>query len=101
MKIYTKTGDKGHTSLYSGKKVSKSSARIKTCGEIDELNSAIGIAIAYIHHSDSLKQLKETQFNLFTLGSEIATPPEKIFMPNGTPRLKTIISLSEIEKLEY
>lgn len=100
MKIYTKTGDQGKTSLYGGGRVSKSSTRIIACGEIDELNSAIGLAISYIEEHKSLEQLKQIQFNLFTLGSEIATPPEKLTLNNGKNRLQTTIAEKHIQDLE-
>lgn len=100
MKIYTKTGDKGQTSLYGGERVSKTSARIIACGEIDELNSAIGVSIAYLEHQSSLEQLKKVQFNLFTFGAEIATPPKKLLLSNGKERLNTVISSADIQEVE-
>ena len=74
MKIYTKTGDKGQTALYGGTRVSKASARVDSYGNIDELNSFIGIAKSHIEDQEVLRQLKKIQFDLFTVGSEAATP---------------------------
>lgn len=60
MKIYTKTGDKGQTALYGGTRVSKASARVDSYGNIDELNSFIGISKSHIEDEDVLKQLKKS-----------------------------------------
>ena len=100
MKIYTKTGDKGETSLYGGTRVSKASARVESYGNIDELNSFIGVAKSQIANNEVLEQLKKIQFDLFTLGSESATPTDKLTLANGKSRLSLTISETEIEELE-
>lgn len=100
MKIYTKTGDKGETSLYGGTRVSKASARVESYGTIDELNAFIGLAKSEITDEKLLTQLKKIQFDLFTLGSESATPVNKLFLANGKSRLPLLISETEIEELE-
>lgn len=100
MKIYTKTGDKGETALYGGTRVSKASARVDSYGNIDELNSFIGVAKAQISDKNIINQLKKIQFNLFTVGSEAATPTDKLIFANGNPRLTLTISEKEIEELE-
>ncbi len=100
MKIYTKTGDKGQTSLYGGTRVSKASARVESYGNIDELNSFIGVAKSGIIDEKILAQLKKIQFDLFTLGSESATPVDKLTLANGKSRLSLMISETEIEELE-
>ena len=100
MKIYTKTGDAGETALYGGTRVSKSSARVDSYGNIDELNSFIGVAKAQISDKNILNQLKKIQFNLFTVGSEAATPTDKLTLANGNSRLTLIISPKETEELE-
>ena len=83
MKIYTKTGDKGETSLFGGKRVSKSSLRVEAYGTVDELNSAIGVAIAQVQSSKfkvqsySLKlkiELEKIQSDLLEIGSILAKP---------------------------
>jgi len=51
MKIYTKTGDKGKTSLFGGKRVWKDNNRIKACGSVDELNSVLGITISQLYNT--------------------------------------------------
>ena len=100
MKIYTKTGDKGTTALYGGNRVSKASARVESYGNIDELNSFIGLAKSEITDEKVLNQLKKIQFDLFTLGSESATPTDKPTLANGKSRLTLMISETEIEELE-
>ena len=100
MKIYTKTGDKGETSLYGGTRVSKASSRVESYGNIDELNSFIGVAKSLIESEDVLAQLKKIQFDLFTLGSESATPADKLMLANGKSRLPLLITETEIEELE-
>lgn len=76
-KIYTKTGDKGTTSLIGGTKVSKSHLRIETYGTVDELNSYLGLANDHITDLPSKIVLKEIQDRLFTIGSSLACDPEK------------------------
>lgn len=100
MKIYTKTGDKGETALYGGARVSKASARVEAYGTIDELNSFIGVAKAQISDEKLIAQLKKIQFNLFTLGSEVATPADKLSLANGNSRLTLTISEQDISELE-
>jgi cob(I)alamin adenosyltransferase len=77
MKIYTKTGDKGYTSLIGGTRVPKHHLRIESYGTVDELNSYIGL----IRDQDIAEQdkllLKEIQDRLFTIGSSLASDPEK------------------------
>ncbi|WP_187478378.1 cob(I)yrinic acid a,c-diamide adenosyltransferase [Amniculibacterium sp. G2-70] len=100
MKIYTKTGDKGQTSLYGGTRISKASARVEAYGTIDELNAFIGVAKSQIESEETIKQLKKIQFDLFTVGSESATPADKLMLANGKSRLPLVISEKEIEELE-
>lgn len=100
MKIYTKTGDKGETSLYGGTRVSKAHARVESYGTIDELNAFIGVAKSQIADEAVIAQLKKIQFDLFTVGSEAATPLDKLILANGKSRLSLIISEKEISELE-
>lgn len=76
-KIYTKTGDKGTTSLIGGTKVPKSDLRIETYGTVDELNSWIGLVNDQLNHPSLQLELKEVQDRLFTIGSALATDGEK------------------------
>jgi cob(I)alamin adenosyltransferase len=77
LKIYTKTGDKGKTSLLGGTKVPKSHIRIESYGTIDELNSFIGFLNDQLTNPHSKLLLKEIQDRLFTIGSSLACDPEK------------------------
>jgi cob(I)alamin adenosyltransferase len=77
IKIYTKTGDAGKTSLIGGTKVSKSNARIDSYGTIDELNSFIGMVRDQFNEVHTKEVLKEIQDRLFTIGSSLACDPEK------------------------
>ena len=99
-KIYTKTGDKGETSLYGGTRVSKAAARVESYGTLDELNAFIGLAKAEISDEKVLNQLQKIQFDLFTVGSEAATPTDKLILANGKRRLDLMISEKEISELE-
>lgn len=77
IKIYTKTGDKGKTSLIGGTKVLKSHTRIEAYGTVDELNSYIGLLGDQFQHDHTLKSLREIQDRLFTIGSSLACDPDK------------------------
>jgi cob(I)alamin adenosyltransferase len=77
LKIYTKTGDAGKTSLLGGSKVFKNSTRIEAYGNIDELNSFIGLLADQYHDPKSRTMLKEIQDRLFTIGSALACDPHK------------------------
>jgi cob(I)alamin adenosyltransferase len=79
MKIYTKTGDKGKTSLLGGKKVSKSHLRIEAYGTVDELNSHIGLLAAYTINEPYQSFLLTVQHKLFNLGSLLAVDGEQPF----------------------
>jgi len=80
MKIYTKKGDKGTTGLIGGTRVLKSSLRIESYGTVDELNSYIGLVRDQHIHDDLKIQLIEIQDRLFTIGSSLASDPEKSTM---------------------
>ena len=89
-KVYTKTGDDGKTSLVGGQKVLKTNIRINAFGEIDELNSIIGISIEELklidHNFDSLiNTLYRIQNDLFNLGTILATKPQD--MTESMPRI--------------
>lgn len=77
IKIYTKTGDKGKTSLIGGTKVAKSHIRIDSYGTVDELNSYIGLLADYFNHDHTIKSLREIQDRLFTIGSSLACDSDK------------------------
>lgn len=77
MKIYTKTGDKGKTSLIGGTKVYKSDLRIEAYGTIDELNSFVGLCFDHLKAHTINSVLGEIQDRLFTIGSALACDPDK------------------------
>lgn len=85
-KIYTKTGDKGKSSLWGGTRISKSSLRMRAYGSVDELNSYLGV----VHSLESLvpqleKVLNRIQSELMTLGSDLATP---LSVPAGLKQVR-------------
>ena len=77
MKIYTRTGDKGLTSLIGGTRVPKSSLRIECYGTVDELNSHLGLVSDQEVNAGRRPLLKEIQDRLFTIGSALAADPDK------------------------
>jgi cob(I)alamin adenosyltransferase len=74
MKIYTKTGDSGDTSLFGGQRVPKDALRIEAYGTVDELNSVIGVALADGPDEEIRDVLIHIQHRLFGLGADLATP---------------------------
>ena len=74
MKIYTKTGDQGETSLFGGGRVSKSANRIEAYGTVDELNSILGLARSSMLTNKIDGMLHQIQQDLFVLGADLATP---------------------------
>jgi cob(I)alamin adenosyltransferase len=92
-KIYTKTGDKGETGLFGGKRLPKHHIRIEAYGTVDELNSYIGLLRDNLTDDNTKKLLKEIQNRLFALGSSLASDPDKNMI---TPDIKeTDISILE------
>jgi cob(I)alamin adenosyltransferase len=100
MKIYTKTGDKGQTSLYTGQRVLKNDPLIEAIGIIDECNSAIGAALSFIP-SDLEKvksQLQNIQHALFDIGAAVATPLTRA----GSAKIKkTRFDPEAVEQIEH
>jgi cob(I)alamin adenosyltransferase len=76
LKIYTKTGDQGTTALLGGGRVRKSHPRVAAYGTVDELNSAVGWAVAAASDAQIKERLALLQHDLFTLGAELARPPK-------------------------
>ena len=93
MKIYTKKGDDGSTSLFGGQKVSKSASRIESYGTVDELNSLLGVVRSYEISPLVDEWLNTVQHQLFILGADLATPQ------NNSTRINRI-SQEEIDFLE-
>ncbi|MFP3393043.1 cob(I)yrinic acid a,c-diamide adenosyltransferase [uncultured Brevibacillus sp.] len=88
MKIYTKSGDKGETSLVAGVRVPKFADRVEAYGTCDEANSQIGLALSLLPQTDEWKELNEVfhliQTKLFHVGAELATPEgKKVGWPLG------------------
>lgn len=94
MKIYTKTGDSGSTSLFGGERVLKSHYRIDAYGTVDELNAYIGLLRDQEVNASSTELLVEIQKNLFIVGAILATEP-------GNTKVKTPkLEESDIQNLE-
>ncbi len=87
MKIYTKTGDKGTTALFGGTRVPKHHIRIDSYGTIDELNSHLGLLRDQKIDARSHEMLLIIQERLFTIGSILATDPDKAVLKSGKERL--------------
>jgi len=101
MKIYTKTGDKGTTSLFGGTRVPKHHIRIESYGTVDELNSHIGLVKDQRVGDHTRDILNRVQDRLFTIGSVLATDPEKALLKSGKERLNIpTITPEDIELLE-
>ena len=98
MKIYTKTGDKGTTSLIYGQRVAKNDLRVEAYGTCDETNSMIGLALSYLkgktfQKKELMRELyHKIQTNLFHVGAELATPKGK--------EVKWSVNNSDIEEME-
>lgn len=76
-KIYTKTGDRGETSLFGGLRLPKSHLRIDSYGTLDELNAHLGLVRDTIENQDYNEEIKYIQDRLFTVGSHLASDPGK------------------------
>ncbi|MEK5392714.1 cob(I)yrinic acid a,c-diamide adenosyltransferase [Margalitia sp. FSL K6-0131] len=99
MKIYTKTGDKGTTSLVYGTRIAKNDMRVEAYGTCDEANSAIGQAISFLKKEDFPEKMEaeevfhKVQTALFHVGAELSTP--------GNKEVKWKIKQEDIEELEH
>ncbi len=95
MKIYTKTGDKGETGLFGGARVSKASERVSAYGDIDELNSVLGVVRAHDGDPWLDARLGEIQHDLFAVGAELAKNPDKD-VELGIP----VVADADVKRLE-
>jgi cob(I)alamin adenosyltransferase len=96
-KIYTRTGDAGETGLVDGSRVAKHDPRIAAIGEVDEANSAIGVARLHLPaESEAAAMLGRIQNELFDLGADLATPGED-FTPGG---MALRVVGEQVERLE-
>jgi cob(I)alamin adenosyltransferase len=99
-KVYTKTGDKGTTGLVGGERVKKNHVRIESYGDVDELNSSLGLVRCFNRESTDSERdriesmLHRIQQDLFNMGADLATPPDKRW-PNMTRTQD-----SDVERLE-
>jgi cob(I)alamin adenosyltransferase len=93
--VYTKTGDRGTTSLVGGKRVSKSDVRIESYGTTDELNAFVGLLMTEAGDREDLDFLRFVQHKLFTVGSYLATDPE-----NTELRIESRVRPESIARVE-
>lgn len=101
MKIYTKTGDTGTTSLFGGTRVPKHHIRIESYGTLDELNSWIGLLRDLATEDITRDLLKLIQDRLFVIGADLATEPEKTKLKSGKDRLNIdTVNEQDVERLE-
>ena len=95
MDIYTKTGDKGFTSLLTGERISKASPRVEAYGTVDEINSALGIAKATVIKPEVKKVICSLQKNLILLMAQLASRDKN----NNEPSYITIEHVNNLESL--
>ena len=100
MKIYTKTGDTGQTSLLGGVRVSKADPRVEAYGEVDEANAAIGLARGLGVPSDIDAALDRIQRDLFALGASLADARAAAHTGHAPPDAKTLLGEADIARLE-
>lgn len=98
-KIYTKTGDDGTTGLVDGSRIAKNDARMAVIGDVDELNSALGVAICEVVDAALVQSLRMIQNDLFDLGADLATPASEgdDFAPS---EMVLRVTPSQVERLE-
>jgi cob(I)alamin adenosyltransferase len=88
MRIYTRTGDRGETSLRWGERTPKDSLRVEAYGTVDETNAAVGMALAVLPQAESVlaHKLRQIQRELFDVGADLAAPPEST--KGGQPKVQ-------------
>jgi cob(I)alamin adenosyltransferase len=96
VRIYTKTGDSGETSLFDNTRVSKADARVDAYGDVDELNACLGAARAAGLDADLSASLEQIQKDLFALGARLADPSARI----AERVTKAAVAAADIERLE-
>lgn len=96
MKVYTKTGDKGQTSLVGGQRVSKCCERLESYGTVDELNSHIGVLITYCSDDKDKDFLVDVQGKLFVVGGYLATDNSQREIRQGN-----IVTTEMVEEVEH
>ena len=98
-KIYTRTGDDGTTGLVDGSRIAKHDPRMAAIGDVDELNSTLGVAICEIADDALVRELRNVQNDLFDLGADLATPAEADDDFSPSEMVLRIVS-SQVERLE-
>jgi cob(I)alamin adenosyltransferase len=96
VKIYTRTGDKGTTSLLGGRRVPKHHRRVVAYGDVDELCALLGVARAHASDEDLTRLLHELQRDLFAIGAQLADPTAAI----GAKRAKAAVAPAHVQRLE-
>jgi cob(I)alamin adenosyltransferase len=96
MKIYTRTGDSGKTSLFGGTRVGKNDPRVAAYGDVDELNACLGLARAHGAGAQIDAELLQLQRDLFALGAQLADPTGQV----GSRISKAVMRDSDVERLE-
>ncbi len=100
MSLYTKTGDEGETGIIGGKRIPKDDLRIEATGSVDELNSMVGVVIAFSDDNEIKETLSKIQMSLFVIGTDLATPAgEKIAIPRLSPQKISELE-AEIDRLD-
>ncbi|PZU58773.1 MAG: cob(I)yrinic acid a,c-diamide adenosyltransferase [Sphingobium sp.] len=95
-KIYTRTGDGGTTGLADGSRIAKHDPRMMAVGDVDEANSAIGLAVLALGETPEAAMLRTIQNDLFDLGADLATP----IVEGAEPEWALRIIASQVERLE-
>lgn len=93
--IYTKTGDAGTTSLVGGTRVPKTHVRLESYGTVDELNANLGLLCTYLTDERDIKILQKVQYNLFAVGSYLATDQNVTQLNDAS-----VVTMADIEELE-
>ena len=96
MRIYTRTGDTGDTSLFDGTRVRKDDARVDAYGEVDEVNAWLGLARSALRERDLDDELTRIQRDLFAVGAQLADPADKL----AARVTKALVTDADIERLE-
>lgn len=100
MKIYTKTGDTGDTSLFNGKRVAKHHLRVESYGNVDELNAFVGLLRDQLENKPLRAILLNIQHQLFVIGSNLAYEPDESKKSEKLAAKIPVLDVLEIEKLE-
>jgi cob(I)alamin adenosyltransferase len=95
-RIYTKSGDGGETGLGDGTRVPKDHPRVEACGQVDELNSVLGLLAAYCPDAPDAAFLRAVQNDLFDLGADLCTPPVEGEQPGHCLRVAAV----QVQRLE-